>query len=194
MPKQATGLTTWAAFQTYGVAYLGLDDKLYIGNWNGFSPAMSVINNPDVNGAGCNFCPKCLRFPHHPPYIDGYVSNPPNMLNYKLGAKNPPCVMGVPEVVQGKKVEFSVSTNPTNGMLTIETIEKGQFEIIDLLGRVVHQSKVINQKSQIDISQHSAGVCVYQLLVDGCRWVWGSDKGMIFDLKIHCCGLHQCTG
>jgi hypothetical protein len=56
---------------------------MYIGNWNGLGKAMSVINNPDVKGVGCGFCPKCFQFPKIG------AGNPPCMPNYALGADLP---------------------------------------------------------------------------------------------------------
>ncbi|MBK6331771.1 MAG: hypothetical protein IPF62_15235 [Bacteroidetes bacterium] len=56
--------TSWGAqFQKWSCAYLGPDNKVYIGNVNGLGKAMSVIDSPDVKGAGCGFCPKCFQFP-----------------------------------------------------------------------------------------------------------------------------------
>jgi hypothetical protein len=56
------GLDTVAnAAQGYETAYLAPDNKIYIGNFGGLSKQMSRIDNPDVKGAGCNFCPRCLR-------------------------------------------------------------------------------------------------------------------------------------
>ena len=158
--------TTWAAFQYYCLAYPGPDNKLYIGNWNGFSPAMSVINNPDVKGAGCNFCPKCLRFPHHPPYTGGYVTTPPNMPNYKLGATNPPCVVGVPEVGQGKKLEFSVSPNPFEQTLIIKTnfAQQETFYLYDVIGKLILTKTIEANKEQINTANLAAGLYFYSIV------------------------------
>ena len=88
--------TSLAWFQKYGYMALGPDDKIYIGNINGFSYAMSVINYPDEKGLDCGFCPKCLRFPVAPGTIGGGVSAPPNMPNYRLGG-TPPCGTVTPD-------------------------------------------------------------------------------------------------
>ena len=53
--------TTYDKFQNYETAYLGPDDRIYIGNWGGGSKQMSRIDNPNVKGSGCDFCPRCLR-------------------------------------------------------------------------------------------------------------------------------------
>ena len=152
--------TTWSKFQFYSLAYLGPDDKLYIGNWNGFSPAMSVINNPNVKGLGCNFCPKCLRFPNHPPYIGGYVSTPPNMPNYKLGATNPPCVVDVEEVVADRNM-ITVYPNPTKGSFTIAYKEQSVFILSDVMGKRCMTISLPSDKNKIEVDAQNLPSGVY---------------------------------
>jgi hypothetical protein len=76
--------TSFLQFQNYQTAYLAPNNKIYIGNFGGTGKQMSVIDNPDVKGAGCNFCPKCLRTDS---LFYGYLGTPPCMPNYGLGAR-----------------------------------------------------------------------------------------------------------
>ncbi|HOZ53046.1 MAG TPA: hypothetical protein PLU17_14365, partial [Chitinophagaceae bacterium] len=48
--------TAWDYFNGYSNMYLGPNNKLYIGHRNGIGDGLSVIENPDVKGVGCNFC------------------------------------------------------------------------------------------------------------------------------------------
>lgn len=61
--------TSFLKFALYSNCYLGPDNKLYIGNFGGTVFQMSVIDSPDVKGAGCHFCPRCLR-------LDSLGNNP----------------------------------------------------------------------------------------------------------------------
>ncbi|MEZ5046242.1 MAG: hypothetical protein R2831_04550 [Chitinophagaceae bacterium] len=45
----------------YNTIYPGQDGKLYIGNWHSIVRHMSVIDNPNAQGAACNFCRACFR-------------------------------------------------------------------------------------------------------------------------------------
>ncbi len=150
--------TTFAAFQAFTTAFLAPNGKIYIGNKNGLSKQMSVIDNPDVKGAVCNFCPRCLRFDYPG------VTNPPNMPNYDLGPLQP-CW---PLEVSGISKEFpklSCYPNPASTSLTIELItnKKGlfQIEMYNMVGEIVLKTDIQSQtKVQINISSLPKGVYV----------------------------------
>ena len=127
--------TSWAAFQKYSSSYIGPDNKLYVGNWWGISKQMSVINNPNVKGAGCNFCPRCLRFP----YVG--ASSPPNMPNYDLGAELPCWPLGNEEIIM-EQDELVVYPNPSNGSINIQYNFTTEASIVfyDLTGREVYKA------------------------------------------------------
>jgi hypothetical protein len=170
--------TTWDRFMMYDDLSLGPDNKLYIGNWNGLSGEMSVVNTPNVKGAGCGFCPRCLRFPpyyyHHIGGVDTVrgVSNPPCMPNYRLGPTNPPCwVTDVPEVA--KASSFKLYPNPNSGKFTIQYMleqdEEGKVQITDLQGRLIEEV-VLNPMlsfQQMDLSKQANGVYFYRFVVNG---------------------------
>jgi hypothetical protein len=146
--------TTWLAFQNYGPLYLGPDHKLYIGNRNGLSKQMSVINNPNAKGAACQFCPRCLRFP------DVNISSPPCMPNYHLGAwVGGPCS---PLQINNDENEkaYKLYPNPSNGKIQIQSIANYELRITDLQvlnlqGQVLLEEK---NKSEIDISAQPQGI------------------------------------
>lgn len=163
--------TTWQAFQLYSSMYLGPDDKLYIGNWNGFSSAMSVINNPNSKGAACNFCPKCLRYPvyHHNGNDYSGVSQPPCMPNYALGPVNR--INCWPEEVTpvAPKPAFRLYPNPSNGLITVEYATSGTVVITDMTGRPVRTLTLSEGKGKerIDLSTMPPGIYLYRYLVKG---------------------------
>jgi hypothetical protein len=162
----------------YDDLYLGPDNKLYIGNWNGLSGEMSVINTPDVKGTGCNFCPRCLRFPvYYYTYWWGIdtvtgVANPPCMPNYRLGSTNPPCwVTDVTEVT--KASAFKLYPNPNAGRFTIQYMleqgEEGKVQITDLQGRLIEEVVLSPMLSfqQMDLSKQANGIYLYRFVVNG---------------------------
>ena len=159
--------TTWAAFQKYSSSYLGPDNKLYVGNWWGVSKQMSVINNPNVKGAGCDFCPRCLRS-----QANYGVTSPPNMPNYNLGADLPCWPLGNEELIM-KHEELVIYPNPYTSEFRIhykiETEGKIEWKLFDLLGKEVYSIR-LNSKAKIvnvNLPQLSAGTYYHQTKVDG---------------------------
>ncbi len=146
--------TTWAAFQGWSCAYLGPDNKMYIGNWNGLGAAMSYIEYPDIIGSGCGFCAKCLRFPKIG------AGNPPCMPNYGLGRMTDPCA---PEPTD----ELILYPNPANDMLFLSgnSFDENQISIYDLLGQRVYFKKlrVSTGKIQVDIHGLHAGIYLLRM-------------------------------
>ncbi len=141
--------TTWQEFQIYNTSYLGYDSKLYIGYFAGFSKEMSVINNPDIKGINCNFCPKCLIFP--PGW--GWVTTPPCMPNYDLGEFQPCWPLSNNEIVKPEK-DLEVYPNPASEVINIKTESKERRELFNSLGQLLF-STIANQ---IDVSIYCRGV------------------------------------
>ncbi len=161
--------TTFDAFMNYSTIYPGPDGKLYVGNWNALSGQMSYFATPDVKGAGCGFTPRGLRFPliynaqGNPYYV---ATDPPNMPNYALGATNPPCGLGVEEVVASPQIK--VYPNPTNGIVTVETAQaKGSVEVYNLLGQQVLREVLSGFSTTLNLSRNAAGVYYYRWVVEG---------------------------
>jgi hypothetical protein len=142
--------TIFYKFQDYDASYYGADGKLYIGNFGGQSKQMSRIDNPDVKGAGCNFCPRCLRLDSV--YYYGGAGTPPCMANYSLGADS--CwPVGIVQQLKESYL-FEVYPNPSSTKLHIKTEKKEQRELHNSLGQLLFTTK----ENEMNISQLAKGV------------------------------------
>lgn len=92
----------------YGTLYLAPNGKIYITPYYDQRPFWSVIDNPNLSGAACGFCARCLRFPNPIRVLGngdttywGAVSSPPgNMPNYGLEAVQNGC-SGITDATAG---------------------------------------------------------------------------------------------
>ncbi len=149
--------TSYQEFQDYESAYLGPDSKIYIGNFAGLSKQMSRIDNPDVKGAGCNFCPRCLRLDSLG--ANAYVGTPPCMPDYGLGAKV--CwPLSMNEFENLKMSELEVYPNPTSSVFYIKNKEGKKKELYNAIGQLFFSTK----ENEIDVSGLAKGV--YYLRVE----------------------------
>jgi hypothetical protein len=139
--------TTWQKFQAYSNMYLGADNKLYIGNRNGLSQQMSVIENPDIKGIGCNFCPRCFRF------SEIGTGTPPCMPNYSLGAK-----VCYPEGLLNPPKEdlntLEVFPNPSSTIFYIKNKKGKKKELYNSVGELI----LSTTKEEINVSHFSIGI------------------------------------
>jgi hypothetical protein len=142
--------TTWQQSQGYSSMYLGPDDKLYIGNWSGLSMQMSVIDNPDIKGAGCNFCPRCFRFPGIA------ATTPPCMPNYGLGAD--PCWPLSSSEIRDERNEMVVHPNPASTIIYIKTKSKEKRELYNSIGQLLFSTFPNSYKDEIDVSSLAKGL------------------------------------
>jgi len=148
--------TTFIQFTHYDASYYGADGKLYIGNFHGTSKQMSRIDNPDVKGAGCNFCPRCLRLDSV--YYYGGAGTPPCMPNYSLGADS--CwPVGITQYIN-EKTQLEVYPNPTSSTLYIKSTSNSNRELFNSIGQLLFTTK----ENEIDVSKYSKGV--YYLKVE----------------------------
>ncbi len=160
------GKDTINNFQDYETAYLSPDNKIYIGNWYGLSKQMSRIDNPDIKGAGCNFCPRCLRLDSLSTAQGNFsVGTPPCMPNYSLGAKE--CWPLEVSTTNKEEPKLKSYPNPTSSLLTIEltTNKKGliPIEIYNMVGELLLKTDLQSQtKVQINISSLPKGLYVIQ--------------------------------
>jgi len=149
--------TTANDFMQYENAYIGPDNKIYIGNFHGLSKQMSRIDNPDVKGAGCNFCPRCLRLDSLG--ANAYVGTPPCMPNYGLGAKT--CwPLSHDDVLVGND-HLAVYPNPTNSILNFKNKTGKRKYLYNTLGQLIRTT----QTNEMDIRGVHPGV--YYVQCDG---------------------------
>ena len=159
--------TTWINCNTYSNMSLGPNNKIYIGHYSSLGDAMSVIDNPDVKGGGCNFCALCCRFPS-----EG-SSNPPCLPNYHLGAAplGGTCwPVGIEEQKKSER-QLYISPNPASSFIQIEYITPNKnkyikYELFNALGQVEMQGQIrTNMKNKVSIDNLPNGV--YYLKCDG---------------------------
>ncbi len=147
-----------AFFCGYSNLQLAPNGKIYIGRLDGICKAMSVINNPDVEYGGCNFCVNCLRSES----VNGYFSSPPNMANYELGAM--PCYPEAISEVEKNRL-YNIYPNPSNGKIYVQSITNYEsritdLQVLNLQGQILLQEK---NNNEVDISSLSSGVYFLQL-------------------------------
>jgi len=158
--------TPWVNFNLYSSLYLGPNNKLYVGHYGSLSYAMSVINNPDVKGLGCNFCELCLPFPKYG------AADPPCMPNYHLGAApvGGNCwPLGISETVSQAN-EISVYPNPSTGELNIiadKILADVWIRIVNITGETILQREGLNGgRFTFDISSRPQGIYFVEIKTD----------------------------
>lgn len=124
-------------------AYLGANDRIYIGNYNETNNRMSYIKYPDRKGLAAEYCHLC--------YVTNNINTagPPNMPNYELGA-----LIGSPCDTIGKLSgeDMVLYPNPTSNTLiayipqVISTVVTAT--LYNLLGEVVIKEKVVLDSKQ----------------------------------------------
>lgn len=146
-------------FMGYSMGYLGWDDKLYIGNWNGLGKTMSVIDSPDNKGISCSWCPKCMRFPD----TLGGATNPPCQPNYNLGKDT--SINCWPVAVENTTTiseSLFVYPNPTSGRLLIRGCNPdAPKELFSQSGQLLLRTK----ENELDLSRFAKGI--YLLRCEG---------------------------
>jgi hypothetical protein len=144
--------TTYNNFAGYTSLGLGADNRIYLGHFHGTSKQMSVIDNPDGQGAGCNFCQKCLRS-KNPQTIYGLLKNPPNMPNYEIGADLPCWPLSSGEVSEFRD-KLEVYPNPASSNIYIKTESKGKRELYNSVGQLLFSTDT----NEIDVSKYASGI------------------------------------
>ena len=156
--------TTDTFFAGYHLMNVAQDGKLYIGNWHGISLQMSVIDNPDGAGASCNFCRKCFRSPK---IVDGWLSNPPCMPNYSLGAKT--CYPQSNEELIMKNEELVVYPNPASTKIVVRCqmsdIRKELYNSIGQLVLSIPPTPSPSKGGEVEIDVHNLSRGIYYLKV-----------------------------
>jgi hypothetical protein len=142
--------TTFNKFQEYDASYYGADGKLYVGNFGGGSKQMSRIDAPDVKGAGCSFCPRCLRLDSV--YNYGGAGTPPCMPNYSLG-KDSCYPLGVSHY-NDKSNLLDVYPNPASTVLYIKSDSKEKRELYNSVGQLL----IVTKENEIDVRNFTKGI------------------------------------
>ncbi len=62
------------------------------------------------------------------------------------------------EVQDNSKEEMLLYPNPTNGLLTLQTVTKGTIKILNAQGQVLLQDMTNNIRTEIDLSSYTAGM------------------------------------
>ena len=146
--------TTAVGFAKYSNLMLAPNDKIYIGNFGGTTKQMSVIDNPDVPGPGCNFCRKCLRSKS----VYGVLSMPPCMPNYELGASGQSCWPLMNEEVAGNNTSWEVYPNPAQGVVYIKHKDGKTKRLYNTLGQLLDETHT----TLFDVSRFSKGIYFVQ--------------------------------
>ena len=147
--------TTAGMFAGYTSIDLAPNGKMYIGNYQGVSRQMSVIDSPDFKGNWCNFCRKCLRSEA----VYGYFGTAPTMPNYGLGAKAPCWPLGMGEIADNR-FEINVYPNPANSILYISYTNpnKLEFELYNTIGQLI----LTTYSKEINVSSFSKGIYYFK--------------------------------
>jgi hypothetical protein len=112
--RDTTSLTTWMD-NIFGFHLLGPDNKIYVSNFY-TSAYLHVINQPDVQGQGCDVVQQAVILP---------VTNTmvlPNAVNYSLGpVTGSPCdtLLGV-TTINAWVQHLIISPNPAASQLTVQ--------------------------------------------------------------------------
>ena len=142
--------TTFMQFQHYEASYYGGDGKLYIGNFGGTSKQMSRIDNPDAKGAGCNFCPRCLRLDSLGIYA--IATTPPCMPNYSLGAQE--CWPLSNQDITINHSTFNVYPNPVSNKLKIDNATMKKKTLYNAIGLLI----LTTNDDVIDVRNYPKGM------------------------------------
>ena len=147
-----------------GQHQIGPDGKIYITTYTGnplvFVPAdnhhtkVSVINNPDISGVGCNFVPFSFS-------LNGKKMSTglPNLPNYNLGAlADSPCDtlgLGEPQL-ENSLHGVSLFPNPNSGSFTLNYFlphgSTGKLEIYNLFGEEVNEQELKKNSNAVQLN------------------------------------------
>jgi hypothetical protein len=135
---------------------LAPDGRIYI---HGFKQkSLSVIMQPNKDGAACQFAKDTLKLPL---YLESLVF--PNMPNYTNPLIN--CIIKANDPYLQEK--FSISPNPGTDNLNISLLEEDAIEDTEIsffnaLGAVIYKGK-INNNATIDCRTWSSGLYTYRI-------------------------------
>ena len=143
--------TTYQKFQYYAHQALGIDGRIYIGNWGGQHKQMSVINKPDIKGAGCQFCRKCFRIDTN---LAIGITAPPNMPDYTLGASGQVCWPLQSVSVREQSELWEIYPNPATTIFYIKNAAGKKKALYNMIGTKLFST----YKDEIDIKKYAKGI------------------------------------
>ncbi len=162
-----------------GQLQLAPDNKIYMATFCGGplpnniftneNMNLTVINNPDVFGPGCNIAPYSFNLGGRRSFL-----GLPNMQNYKLGRwVSSPCdtlTVGISEIEN--KYMGKIYPNPSTGVVNYEyRMEKGctgSISFTNTWGQVLKRIPLIEGQNQltIDCGNFADGIYLYQVIVN----------------------------
>lgn len=133
----------------FGQIQIGLDDKIYIAMASnfGFQPSLSVINNPDQQGASSGFTLNAINL------IDGVSSSGlPNFIDFS--SKNP---VGISDKQQLNDVFLYPNPAHSNITLNFNNDVSTIIELVDIQGKPVLKKEGVYNETNIDLSSIRPG-------------------------------------
>ena len=125
---------------TFFNMYLAANGKIYVTSGSSVRH-FTEINYPDNAGAACDVQQHAVAIGNY-----AHLAAVPNHPNYELGCDTTlgcPCLITGIEEANGHDFKFSVSPNPTKGLLKMMYLlpqnHDGELEVIDMTGRIVYQ-------------------------------------------------------
>jgi hypothetical protein len=148
--------TTFLQFAQYGQLQLGVDGRIYIGKIGGTGNSNSVIDKPNIKGAGCDFCRKCLRMDTTQWYTQSFA----NMPNFNMPKKEP-CWPLHNQQVNGEHHTWDFYPNPAQQQIVINHAQNK----LKILYNMVGQAVVSTTNDIIELRALQRGV--YYLFCEG---------------------------
>ena len=130
--------TTYIQFEYYNSLHNGPDGRIYIGNWGGGSKQMSVIDYPDIKGAGAGFCRKCFRITDTS--FTAFVS-PPGLPDFNLGAASGTCWPMSQSESEVRSAEWVVYPNPSSTVFIVQNKHGKKKELYNAQGELLFSTK-----------------------------------------------------
>lgn len=145
--------------------HLGPDGKIYSANYQGFTEALHVIDNPDSAGLACGFRKWGL------PVATNSANIIPNLVHYRMGALvGSACdtlTVGLKDVEASNKVRLY--PNPAKAIVQIDLTSYNHYNPNNALylynneGKLVQQVAVPYLSAQMDVSTLPVGIYQWSL-------------------------------
>jgi hypothetical protein len=141
--------TSFIQFAEYGQLQLAPDGRIYIGKRGGTTNSNSVINEPNLKGAACNFCRKCLRMDT----TQWYTHSLANIPNFNMPPKTPCWPLNNEQLIMNNE-QWALYPNPVNTILYIHNANGKKKKLYNTYGQLL----ISTTKEEIDISGLAKGL------------------------------------